>query len=128
MSLGAHSAPPLDLTDMSGLTRNIKQKRTTIKDNDIIFTDNLAQPETQLKGLVEFKEETLGYTHPNTDEKAVLRFRKSYRAKYLTLSRDFKWIAVELLNGRRKAWVPRQTVEVLDRDIRQKLEDFPMPR
>lgn len=124
--LGA--APPLDLTDMSGLTRNVKQKQTTIKDNDIIFTDNLAKPETQLKGLVEFNRETLGYTHPNAEEKAVLRFRKSFRARYLTLSRDFQWIAVELLNGKRKAWVPRESVEILDKDIRQKLEDFPMPQ
>lgn len=122
------AAPPLDLTDMSGLTRNVKQKRTKIKDNDIIFTDNLAKPESQLKGLVEFKRETLGYTHPDPEKKAVLRFRKSFRARYLTLSRDFRWIAVELLNGRRKAWVPRDSVEILDKDISQKLEDFPMPR
>jgi hypothetical protein len=108
------ASPPVDLSDYSGSHRVVRQAEKPLTDKDLIFTDNIIKPEKLLHGLVLFKTDAIGRTEAKPDAKAVLRFRAEYRGRFLQYSKDKKWVAVELLNGRKRAWVPLSSVEILD--------------
>lgn len=108
------ASPPVDLTDYDGGQRKVRRSAKPLTDNDLIFTDNIIKPEKQLHGLVLFKKATVGRTEPKAQGKAVIRFQVEYRARFLQFSKDKKWVAVELLNGRKRSWVPMDAVEILD--------------
>jgi hypothetical protein len=116
------AAPPVDLSDFDGSSRTVIQKDPQVRESDLIFTDNVNKPERILRGLVEFKKDAVGRTHASPSEgRAVMRFRKEYRGRFLQFSKDQNWVAIELLNGRRRAWVPRDSIEILDEDYIQSL-------
>jgi hypothetical protein len=108
------ASPPVDLSDYDGSHRVVRQAEKPLTDKDLIFTDNIIKPEKLLHGLVLFKSDAIGRTEAKPDAKAVLRFRAEYRGRFLQYSKDKKWVAVELLNGRKRAWVPLASVEILD--------------
>ncbi len=108
------ASPPVDLSDYSGSQRVVRQAERPLTDKDLIFTDNIIKPEKLLHGLVLFKTDAIGRTQAKPNAKAVLRFRSEYRGRFLQYSKDKKWVAVELLNGRKRAWVPLASVEILD--------------
>jgi hypothetical protein len=114
LSRPGYASPPVDLSDFSGSNRVVRQAEKPLTDKDLIFTDNIIKPEKLLHGLVLFKTDAIGRTEAKSDAKAVLRFRSEYRGRFLQYSKDKKWVAVELLNGRKRAWVPLASVEILD--------------
>lgn len=117
VSVRVNAAPPVDLSDFDGGKRTVRRNVRPLEDKDLIFTDNIIKPEKTIRGLIEFKKEAIGRTHPDSKQgKPVLRFRKEYRARFLQFSKDKKWVAVELLNGRKRAWVPQDAVEILDEE------------
>ncbi|MEO5666529.1 MAG: hypothetical protein ABIR96_00575 [Bdellovibrionota bacterium] len=118
------AAPPVDLSDYDGAHRVLRRVEKPLTDKDLIFTDNIIKPEKLLHGLVLVKTATLGRTEANTKAKAVLSFKPEYRVRFLQYSKDKKWIAIELLNGRKRAWVQSSAVEVLDENY---TKDAPAP-
>ena len=117
------AAPPIDLSDFNGRQQSVRKQVPNLSDKDLIFTDNIIKPEKTIRGLVLFKKQAIGRSHPNFVEgKPLMRFREEYRARFLQYSQDKKWIAVELLNGSRKAWIPSESVEILDEEYVQSLE------
>lgn len=112
-----HAAPPVDLSDYSGEQKVIRRSAKPLTDKDLIFTDNIIKPEKLLHGLVLFKTEAVGRTQPKPDAKGVVRFRAEYRVRFLQYSKNKKWVAVELLNGKKRAWVPAESVEILDENF-----------
>jgi len=108
------ASPPVDLSDYDGARRTVRRVEKPLTDKDLIFTDNIIKPEKLLHGLVLFKAATLGRTQARPDARAVLSFKPEYRVRFLQYSKDKKWVAVELLNGRKRAWVPASAVEILD--------------
>jgi len=117
-----HAAPPIDLSDFDGGHRTVKRDAKPLADRDLIFTDNVIKPEKTLRGLVYFKKDAIGRTHPSGKQgKPVIRFREEYRARFLQLSKDKKWVAVELLNGRKRSWVPAGAVDILDEEYTRAL-------
>jgi hypothetical protein len=112
----AQAAPPVDLSDYGGNQRVVKKAEKPLTDRDLIFTDNIIKPEKLLHGLVLFKKPTLGRAEAKADARALLRFKPEYRARFLKFSKDKKWVAVELLNGRKRAWVSADAIEILDED------------
>lgn len=117
------AAPPVDLSDFDGGAKNVKRKVKPLKDKDLIFTDNLGKVENQLNGIVEFKEITIGRIRPDVRRRPVMKFQPQFRARFLQFSPDNRWIAVELLNGKRRAWVPIDKVNILDKNIQKKLNE-----
>ena len=122
LSSATWAAPPVDLSDFDGSQRSVRRQVKTLTDKDLIFTDNVISPEKTLRGLVLFKKDAIGRTHPDTTKgKGVMRFRPDYRARFLRVSQDKNWIAVELLNGRKRAWVPADSLEILDEEYKNNL-------
>jgi len=115
--LEVHAAPPVDLSDFTGEQKVIRKAVKPLTDKDLIFTDNIIKPEKLLHGLVLFKTEAVGRAQPKPDAKATVRFRPEYRVRFLQYSKDKKWVAVELLNGKKRAWVPAGSVEILDENF-----------
>lgn len=112
------AAPPTDLSDYDGGQKTVRRVVKPLTDQDLIFTDNIIKPEKTIRGLVLFKKEAIGRTHPSaTEGKALMRFREEYRGRFLQYSTRKDWVAVELLNGRRRAWVPADAIEILDEEF-----------
>ncbi len=115
----AGASPPVDLTDLSKNPGNQKIARPRLSDKDLIFTDNLSQYDPALRTSAIFNADSFGRARPSMQSKPILRFRKDFRVRVLRHSRDGRWIAVELLNGARRAWVPKPSL-VLPKDVPDK--------
>ncbi len=118
------AAPPLDLSDFAGASDTVREKKKRLKDNDIIFTDNVIRPEKIIKGLVEIKQDTYGRSKPTYKSKAIIKLRKDYRARFVQFSKSHTWIAIELLNKKKKAWVNLEKVKLLDEEQIKQVQAF----
>ncbi len=112
VSTSAWASPPVDLTDLSKGPGGKKIVRPKLTDKDLIFTDNLSQYDPALRTTAIFKDDSFGRARPSMQSKPILRFRKDFRVRVLRHSRDGKWIAVELLNGARRAWVQKPSLSL----------------
>jgi len=119
-----HSAPPVDLSDFTEASRTVRTRKKPLGDKDIIFTDNVIKPEKIITGLVLIKEPTYGRSKPMMKSKAILRFQKDFRVRFVQFSKSKDWVAVELLNKKRKAWVPLKAVQLLDEEQIKVLREF----
>lgn len=116
ISLQACAAPPVDLSRDEEKAPREQIRKQRLSENDLIFTGNLDQPEKTIQGLVQFKESVVGRSSPSPTGKPMLKFRKEYRARFLQYSQNKQWVAVELLNKKRRCWVPAKTVEFLGKE------------
>lgn len=119
----ALAGPPVDLSDFKKASKTVRKRASSLKDKDMIFTDNVIKPEKIIKSLVLFKKTTYGRTRATKKSKAILKFRKDFRARFLQFSQNKEWVAIELLNKKRKAWVPVENIRLLDEAQQSKLRE-----
>jgi hypothetical protein len=112
-SVSVLAAPPVDLVPKDS-RKMINAKPIT--ENDLVYTDNTANDTEGLSTTFVLKYDVVGRSLPGRQGKPMLKLKAGDRVEVIKDSKDGRWQAVETLfsvsgRGRRKAWVPKNTLE-----------------
>lgn len=101
----AVASPPVDVTHPEQL-RPGTVKKYRIKESDFEMMDvNDPQPDFD-KETAEVVFDVIGRVKPTREGRPVLRCIKYDRIRFLKLSQDSRWAAIQSLRSGRKAWIP----------------------
>jgi len=104
-------APPIDVTRFEEANRNQKFKARPMRESDFEMLDvNDPQPDIENETAA-FVIDVVGRTHPFRNGKPVLRGIRHDRVRFLKLSKDKRWAAVQSMRSGKKAWVPVNSLD-----------------
>lgn len=105
------AAPPLDVTQSGPDALRSSEKKSKPKDSDFEMLDvNDPQPDFE-KESVEILFDVMGRAKPGRDGRPILRCIKFDRVRFLKLSVDKKWAAIQSFRSGKKAWIPIQSID-----------------
>ena len=105
------AAPPVDLTQSGTDALRSAEKKSKPKDSDFEMLDvNDPQPDFE-KESVEMLFDVIGRAKPSREGRPVLRCIKFDRVRFLKLSTDKKWAAVQSIRSGKKAWIPVNSID-----------------
>ncbi len=116
MTSSLWAAPPVDLTDQTGeLARRLPVEKR-ISEDDITFTDTSTRGPISNKlpeDAVPAEYEVPARTAPNRSGRVIQTVKKGEYVRFVGYSRDGRWVAVELLRGKRtRTWLPRSAIKI----------------